>query len=85
MRCCEHAELISRQMDEPLPAGEALGLRLHIVICAGCRRFREQVRQIRQLAGGLVGQDLDADESMPKEARARIAAALARRLRRPNA
>lgn len=76
MRCCEHAELLSRQMDAPLSAGEAVGLRLHLIICAGCRRFREQTRQIRTLAMGWMRRDVESGEPMPREARERIAATL---------
>jgi hypothetical protein len=68
MPCREHTALFSKQLDEPLPLGIAAGLRIHILYCGGCKRFRAQIRRLRDLAG-TIGQGLDSGESMPKAVR----------------
>ena len=49
MNCREATELMSRARDEKLTLGQRIGLRLHTLICAGCRRTREQFELIGQL------------------------------------
>jgi predicted anti-sigma-YlaC factor YlaD len=47
--CCEAAsELISRELDEVLPRLDRAAVLCHSVACTSCRRFRKQVRLIRQ-------------------------------------
>ena len=75
MACAEHTVLLSRQMDERLRPGEALGLALHIRVCAGCRAFRRQLRRIRDL-GAMLGDEVDGGGGMPESARARLRARL---------
>lgn len=73
MPCQEHAVLMSRQLDAPLRRGEAIGLRVHVVYCRACRRFRRQIRLVRELCGtvGAPGGEL---EGMPESVRGRLAA-----------
>lgn len=52
MDCREATELMSRARDEKLTLGQRLGLRLHTLICAGCRRTGEQFELIGQLVRG---------------------------------
>lgn len=73
MPCSEHAALLSRQLDEPLPAGEAFGLALHLRLCKGCRRLKAHLRRLRELARAM-GQQIESGEGLPAEARARLAA-----------
>lgn len=71
MPCREHTALFSRQLDEPLPRGIAAGLRIHILYCAGCKKFRAQIRRLRDLAGS-IGQELDSGETIPQAVRDRV-------------
>jgi hypothetical protein len=71
MPCREHTALCSRQLDEPLPPGVAVGLRIHILYCGGCRKFRAQVRSLRDLAGS-TGRELESGEAMPGAVRDRV-------------
>lgn len=71
MSCREHAALLSKQLDEPLPPGVATGLRIHILYCRGCRRFRAQIRRLRDLAGR-IGRELESGEAMPGPVRERV-------------
>lgn len=71
MPCKEHTVLLSRQLDAPLSPGEAIGLRVHIVYCRACRRFRTQIRRLKDL-GTDVGTQLDKWELMPDAVRERL-------------
>ena len=52
MDCREATELMSRAREEKLTLGQRMGLRLHTLICAGCRRTGEQFELIGQLVRG---------------------------------
>ncbi|MBY0313248.1 MAG: hypothetical protein K2W85_14350 [Phycisphaerales bacterium] len=69
--CREHTLLFSKQLDEPLSRATALGLRIHIVYCRGCSRYRRQLRRLHELARSL-GTQLDSGEPMPDAARERV-------------
>jgi hypothetical protein len=68
MPCREHTALFSKQLDEALPPGIAAGLRIHILYCGGCKKFRAQIRRLRDLTVA-IGQNLDSGETMPKTVR----------------
>lgn len=72
--CRRHTDLISRQLDEPLTPGQAFGLRVHILICSGCRRFQAQLRGLRDLSLSIG--IADDHQTMPEAVRARALARL---------
>lgn len=79
LSCRETAELVSQGLDRPLGWGERLGLRLHLLLCAGCRRFERQIARLRAALRG-IGRGEDAPgPSLPAEARNRIRQRLAAR------
>lgn len=46
---CKHAtRLLSDAQDRQLPWQERLALHGHLLICRGCRRFRQQIDFLRQ-------------------------------------
>ena len=45
--CHEVTRLVSQGMDRPLPWQVRLRLRLHLAGCVWCRRYAEQLRQLR--------------------------------------
>ena len=48
MRSCKDvAHLVLESQDRPLRTMEAVSLRLHWLICSGCRHFRDQQRLMR--------------------------------------
>ena len=71
MPCREHVVLLSRQLDTPLSRGEAFGLRLHILYCAGCRRFREHLRHLQSL-GQTLAQQAQIEPGLPADVRERL-------------
>lgn len=49
MMSCKHAtELISQGLDRQLSLGERWRLRLHLLVCIGCRRTQIQFRFLRE-------------------------------------
>lgn len=56
LNCKEATELISQAQERRLGPGERLGLRLHLLVCAGCANFRRQLVVLRaacrRLGGG---------------------------------
>jgi len=48
MSCKQASRLISDGMDRPLTRSEQVRLSLHLMLCANCRHFRQQMQQLRQ-------------------------------------
>jgi hypothetical protein len=49
MMNCKHAtELMSKSQDKKLSFKERAGLKLHLVICAGCKNYNKQMAFIHQ-------------------------------------
>jgi hypothetical protein len=48
LNCKEASQLVSRQLDEPLPLGRRIELRLHLLLCVACRRFEQQAALLRE-------------------------------------
>jgi hypothetical protein len=48
LTCKDASHLISEREDRSLTWRERLGLRLHVWICANCRRFGAQMAMMRQ-------------------------------------
>jgi hypothetical protein len=44
LSCHDASRLLSDRLDRPLRTGERLALRLHLALCRGCSRTREQLR-----------------------------------------
>lgn len=53
MRSCrEVTALVLQGQDRPLRPLEHLGMRLHWLMCEGCRRFRDQTRTMQRAMDG---------------------------------
>jgi predicted anti-sigma-YlaC factor YlaD len=48
MNCEQATRLMSDAEDRPLTLSEKAALRLHLMMCVGCRRFSSQVGVLRQ-------------------------------------
>ncbi len=77
--CKETTELASRAMDERLPFGDRVAMRLHLAICTNCRRFTQQLQGMRRLFRSETTAN-DEMPGLPPEARQRIATELQNRL-----
>ena len=62
MNCRETVRLMSEAMERELGGGESLALHLHLLLCTGCRRYRQQLSFLRQ-ALQQQGSVADAPES----------------------
>ncbi len=59
LTCQEASHLVSESQDQALGWFEALGLRMHLLICKSCRHFERQVTLMRRVLcqSGLVSED----------------------------
>ncbi|MFQ5487204.1 MAG: zf-HC2 domain-containing protein [Gammaproteobacteria bacterium] len=55
LSCKEVSELVSQSLDRQLSLRERLGVRLHLVVCSMCRRYRKQITFISQATRQLLG------------------------------
>jgi predicted anti-sigma-YlaC factor YlaD len=79
LRCEAASELSSRELDESLPRLDRAALLCHLLACNSCRRFRMQIRTIRQAVRGRerLFVETGANEgTLSPEARDRIARAI---------
>jgi hypothetical protein len=81
LSCDESSHLLSDSSDRRLNRVERLALRLHLVTCRNCRRFRRQLQLFREAIDRLVDgtvPESPAAASLSPEARRRIEDALRR-------
>lgn len=79
MPCEGYTELISASMDADLSRLDRFAVRLHATFCKGCRRYRKQVLQLRDMLRH-IDENLRNSDAMQltAEARDRILLALRR-------
>lgn len=71
--CREASRLQSEALDHSLSRGQRLGLRLHLLLCKWCRRYRKQIRFLRQAVHEHPDEVNDAPpQSLSPEARKRL-------------
>lgn len=77
LSCKEASRLISQSLDRRLTGWERFGLRLHLMICDVCSRFRNQVELIRAAVKRMTSQtEQDEHLVLPQEVKKRIADAI---------
>ena len=80
LSCKDVTRLISESMDTSLPLGERIGVRIHLLICRFCARYKRQLLLIRETLRRLVAaedrSEGPAGETLSEEARERIKRAL---------
>lgn len=73
LNCREAAALLSDRSERPLALHERLALRMHLLICGACRRYRRYLESLHQSLGGdapavegpdATGESLSADEKL---------------------
>ena len=72
--CREISRLVSISMDRELALRQRVGLRLHLMMCRYCARYRRQLLFLRELMRGYSRRcDIQADDlHLPAESRERI-------------
>lgn len=86
LTCDESSRLASDDLERPLGLAERIALRMHVLICKSCRRFRRQIHLLRKLmrdAGGDPAAMGPPDLALTPDERGRIHAA-AHQARREN-
>ncbi|GAB5604283.1 zf-HC2 domain-containing protein [Sideroxyarcus sp. TK5] len=48
--CKHNTELLSQSQDRPITWRERLAMRMHLMMCKGCRNFEKQLAFIRKAA-----------------------------------
>lgn len=78
LTCKEASHLVSQEQDRPLRFNERLGLRMHLWVCANCRRFERQIGLMRRLLrqSAQHAETDDTETRLPPEARERIRQAI---------
>jgi hypothetical protein len=79
LTCKDASRLVSEDQERELGFQERLGLRLHLWMCAQCRRFERQIQLLRRALRRMAAQtDVDMQiASLTPEARERIRKAVA--------
>lgn len=79
LTCKDASRLVSEGQERKLGFRERLGLRLHLWMCAQCRRFERQIQLLRRALQRMAAQtDVEAQTtSLTPEARERIRKAIA--------
>jgi hypothetical protein len=78
--CSEIARRTSLSLDQKLPRSHRAAIRFHYLYCTACRRYRRQIKFMREVLRALAGGQL-ADEALgglglPQPVRERIKRAL---------
>ena len=63
LNCREASQLISQSLDRPLSWSERWQLKIHLWMCNACRRFKQQLNQLKQHLKILM-QQTEHDESI---------------------
>ena len=73
-RCDEVSRKVSQAMDAPLPLHQRVAVRIHLMMCRYCARFRRQLAMLRHMSRMV--ESRPAGEGLSSEAKARIKASL---------
>jgi hypothetical protein len=73
LTCKQASQLISQSLDHPLSWYELMQLRLHLMMCGACNRFRKQLNVLRVgLRKIRANIENDSAIQLPLDAKARI-------------
>lgn len=74
--CKEASDLLSASLDTRLPVARRIGLRLHLLMCKMCSRYRQQLIFLRRAAAVYAARTAplpDETSRLPADAAQRIA------------
>lgn len=63
LNCKQASQLISQSLDRPLSFSERLQLKVHLLMCDACRRFKQQLNLLKGHIKALM-QKVETDESL---------------------
>ncbi len=64
-RCKDITELVSRSMDETLPLKVRIGIKLHLLVCFWCSRYKKQLLLIQKAIKKLDSEDQSSFPIIP--------------------
>jgi len=72
--CKEVSEMVSESMDRALPFYQRVLMRLHLLMCKYCARYREQLETIRAASRyeQLHGKELDDSQALSNDGKERL-------------
>lgn len=70
--CREVSRWTSQSLDAPLPWHVRARVRMHLLICVLCRRYRAQLTALHTLLSRNADRLVDTPEQLPPEAKERI-------------
>ncbi len=78
LSCKQVSELVSHSLDQPLPLGRRIAVRIHLFMCKVCSTYQRQLRFLQRATRDLPEHvdDSHAAHTLPEEAKQRIRAAL---------
>ena len=73
-KCKEVTRMVSESLDRKLPLYQRIGVRIHLLMCKFCSRFKKQLLFLRETIRLHVerGEDTELSTKLPPEARERI-------------
>ncbi len=75
MTCKQASKLISQSLDRPLSWSELMQLKLHLMICGACSRFKKQLNLLRVALQNIrTNVENNSAITLPLEAKARMIA-----------
>jgi len=80
LTCKQASQIISQSLDKPLSWSDRLKLKFHLIICAACNRFNQQLHWLNTAVKRLI-QATENDDTiqLSLEAKARMTKAIAAR------
>ena len=84
-KCKEVTRLVSESLDRKLPLYQRIGVRIHLLMCKFCARFKKQLLFIHETIRLHVehGKDTELSIKLPSEARERIRRSMQNNLYKP--
>jgi len=72
--CKEVTRMLSDSLDRELSFHQRVGLRMHLLMCKFCSRYRKQLLFLRETIRlhAALGEDVEPSTTLPPEARERI-------------
>ena len=80
--CREVTRLVSESLDRELPLYQRIGLRIHLLMCKFCGRYRKQLLILRETirSHAMYDEEADSSVSLTPESRKRMKEALTEHL-----
>jgi predicted anti-sigma-YlaC factor YlaD len=69
LKCVEATRMVSESQERELRLLERLSLRVHLMMCTGCRNFERQMPVLRRALRSFAKSDQEANFTEPNERR----------------